>query len=117
MLITLLTLILEFGGVVCVSLGVVGADGTQSGFRGVGGTGGAGGKLTYGMGISYNIIMRCNSASLSTRKVDYEKEIPDAFHEREHERSPSPHTVVSTDLLRCSHAMGRGRVGAVRSGL
>jgi hypothetical protein len=49
----------------------------------VGGTGGAGGKLTYGMGISYNIIMRCNSASLSTRKVNHEKEIPDEIHERE----------------------------------
>ncbi len=61
------------------------ADGTQSGFRGVGGAGGAGGKLTYGMGISYNIIMRCNSASLSARKVNHEKEIPDAFHEREYE--------------------------------
>lgn len=57
---------LEIGGVVCVSLGVVVADGTQSGFRGVGAWGGAGGNWTYGDGISYNIIMRCNSASLST---------------------------------------------------
>lgn len=79
--------------------------------------GGAGGNLTYGRGISYNIIMRCNTASLSTRKVDYEKEIPDEIHQRESQCPPDPHTVVSTDLLRCSDAMGRGRVGAVRSEL
>ena len=57
---------LEIGGVVCVSLSVVVADGTQSGFRGVGGVGGVGENFTYGDGVRYNIIMRCNSASLST---------------------------------------------------
>ena len=79
--------------------------------------GGAAENFTYGDSIRYNIIMRCNTASLFTRKVHHEKEIPDAFHQREHERPPYPDAVVSADLLRCGDAVARYGVGAVCSGL
>jgi len=51
--------ILGFGGVVGVSLGVWGADGTNCAFRGVGVPGGTGENFTYGDGIRYNLIIRC----------------------------------------------------------
>ena len=73
-LIMLLTLIFGFGGVVCVSLGGWGADGTNCAFRGVGVPGGSGGKLTYGVGISYNLIMRCDPVSYNLiRKAHHEE--------------------------------------------
>lgn len=100
----------------CKSEGI-GARDSFDRIQGGGGAGGGAGNFTYGDGIRYNIIMRCNSASLSTRKVNHEKEIPDALHQREHECSPDSDTVVSTDLLRCSDAVAWYGISAVRSGL
>lgn len=53
---------LEILRIVCVSLRVWGRGWYQIRFWGVGGGGGTGENFTYGDGIRYNIIMRCNSA-------------------------------------------------------
>jgi hypothetical protein len=66
--------IFGFGGVVCVSLGVWGADGTNCAFRGVGVPGGTGENFTYGDGIRYNLIIRCDPVSYNLiRKVQHEE--------------------------------------------
>ena len=55
--------ILENGGVICASLGVRGGRWYLDGKGGDGGTWATPEKLLFVLDISYNLIMRCNTAS------------------------------------------------------